>query len=141
MYGAWHFVHGHGGNVEESHNIASLERKGWGLSFVQRGGSTNWLHYAVPSNSQYNWRVDHVHLKFTAYEHAKVTEIHLWDGNIQFWQKSVDYSGGEVDVMIELGQEFELFRGLGVSIKTEADPGGDAQFVFHAVGANFRQLP
>ena len=140
MYGAWHFIHGHSGAVEDMQTVGSLERKGWGLSFWQRANTENWLHYAVPSNSLYGWRVDHLHLKFTAGEYAKVSEIHLWDGNIRIWEQSVNFTGGELDMMMELGAEFEITCALGVSIKVEASEGGDGLFVFHAVGANFRQL-
>lgn len=139
MFGAWHFTHGHSGVVEKPDYVLSLERKGWGLCFLQRAGTDNWVHFAIPSFSLYNWRIDTLHVKVTAGEHARVSEVNLWDGNVKFWQKNLDYSNGEIDAMIELDREWEIFRALGVSLKVEADAAGDAHFMFHAVGANFRQ--
>ena len=49
-------------------------------------------------------------------------------------------SKAERQEAMELGQEFEIARALGVSVKIEATEAGDGLFVFHAVGANFRQL-
>lgn len=140
MYGAWHFIHGHSGSVEDTSHVGALERKGWGLSFWQHANTSNWVHFAIPSNSLYGWRADHIHVKFTTGEHARVSEIHLWDGNVRIWEQAVNFNGGELDMMMELGKEFEITRGLGVSIKVDADPAGDGHFMFHAVGANFRQL-
>ncbi len=140
MYGAWHFIHGYSGAVEDTQTVGSLERKGWGLSFWQRAHTINWVHFAIPSHAQYGWRVDHLHLKFTTGEHARVSEIHLWDGNVRILQQPVEFSGGEIDAMMELGKEFEINRALGVSIKVEANEAGDGHFMFHAVGANFRQV-
>ncbi|HLX60005.1 MAG TPA: DUF6623 family protein [Planctomycetota bacterium] len=139
MFGAWHFVHGHSGVVERPDYVLGLERKGWGLCFRQRAGTFNWVHFAIPTFALYNWRIDHVHVKFTAGEYARVSEVNLWDGNIKFWEQNLNYAGGEIDAMIELDREWEIFRALGVSLKVEADSAGDAHFMFHAVGANFRQ--
>ncbi|MEI6236145.1 MAG: hypothetical protein WCT04_24075 [Planctomycetota bacterium] len=140
MYGAWHFIHGHSGAVEDTENVSGLQRKGWGLSFFQRAGTSNWVHFAIPSNALYGWRADHLHVKFTAGDTAKVSAIHLWDGNVRIWERSVESGNGEFDMMMELGQEFEIARALGVSIKIEATESGDGLFMFHAVGANFRQV-
>jgi hypothetical protein len=135
---AWHFTHGHSGKIENLDSVYDVQAKGWGLSFHQLAGSENYVHFAVPSNSLYGWRVDFLHLQFTCGENAKVTEVHLWDGRYKFRDGLLDYQEGEVDVLIDLGQEWEIQRALGVTLKLETSDTGDAHFMFHAVGANFR---
>jgi len=139
MAGAWNFIHGHSGRIENLEQVKELTTKGWGLSFYQTAGTENWVHFALPSNSQFGWRIDFLELQFTAGENAKVTQVHLWDGAIQFWEGALDTQTGAVDVVLDLGGEWEVHRALGVSLKIETDPAGDGHFMFYSVGANFRQ--
>jgi len=134
---AWHFIHGHSGQVENKDTIFGLQAMGWGLSFHQVAGTSNYVHFAVPSNSLYGWRVNFIHLQFTCAENAKVTQVHLWDGKNQFHEAALEFQEGEVDVVINLGGEWEIQRGLGISLKAEADEAGDGHYLFHSVGANF----
>jgi len=137
--GAWHFVHGHAGQVENKDTTYGLQAMGWGLSFHQVAGTSNYVHFAIPSNALYGWRADHLHLQFTCGEFAQVTEVTLWDGKQKFKEVPLEFKEGEVDVLINLEGEWEIQRGLGLSLKLEADEAGDAHFMFHAAGANFRQ--
>ena len=134
---AWHFTHGHSGQVENKDSIYGLQAMGWGLSFHQKADTFNHVHFAVPSNSLYGWRVNYIHLQFTCSENARVTQVHLWDGKYQFHEASLEFQEGEVDVVIDLGGQWEIQRALGVSVRVEAGPEGDGHLLFHAVGANF----
>ena len=138
MPGAWHFIHGHSGHIEDKEPILWTQCKGWGLCFYLRDNTHTWLHYAVPSFALFNWRVDLLQLKLSVGQFGKVSETDLWDGNVRLWQKSVDFTQGETDSMVSLGQEWEIFHAVGVSLKVEAN-GGDANFNIYAIGANFRQ--
>lgn len=136
----WLFVHGNEGGVQDPEQTASMRTGGgWRVSPTKYGD--HWVHFAVPTFSENNWRVDRIRLTFFIKGPTTVSKIELFDGRIGFWSKDVEfekYDGALYDEELDLGQEWLLYRGLGISIKlTSIIDHNPSLVIFHSVGAHF----
>jgi len=139
----WVYTHGHSGSVQSPGNVTGLLPMGWGLQFAVKPGVGTWVHYAVPTTTKSGtkqYAVRHLRLKFTTGSvDAYLRHIHVWDGNVRFVTLS-DVNLSEVqDIKIDLGQNWNVYRGLGVSLEFVAGVESMShQVEIQAVGAQFK---
>ena len=145
----WTFTHGTTGRIQAPASYSGTTY-GWGLDF-NLNSTYAWVHFAVPSTTySYNnfygaakqWKVRYLRLKFvTGSSDIRVTKIHVYDGNILF--KVIDKTFatgwyGSNDLLVDLGQLWNIYRALGVTI--EVDRGVESvshNVKFYAVGARW----
>ena len=135
-----YYTHGHSGHVEHEERLAEASgiRRGSGLHLIQKQGTQNWVHYAIPTVTGLD--LTYLRLHYTV-EHATISAVHLWDGNKLFLAQEVGYggeAGKEQHVTNSLGgsqQKFEIHRALGVSLRIEASADHDGSVIVHGVGA------
>jgi len=147
----WLYTHGNSGHIQDP-SAVSGGPTGGGLNFTLTGIST-FVHFAVPSKTltndtstatQTQWKVRYLRLKFTTGSaDARVTKIHVWDGNILFKQIEKPFADGWYgynDLLVDLGQGWKIYRALGVTVEVTrgVEPMSHA-FNFHAVGARWQQ--
>jgi hypothetical protein len=140
---SWYYTHGHGGRLQNENSVTSYPIYwGWGLDFDQSSGTSNWVHFAVPSLGGGTRGVRYIRLKFrTGSVDAWVSDVHVWDGNVRFATLTGSWTGSR-DVLLDLGQVWRINRGLGISIQVNAGVEGMSHnFQFRSVGANFVPLP
>jgi hypothetical protein len=146
----WFYVHGTSGIIQTPSAVYNPVAYAWGLTFTLSGLST-WVHYAPPSKpltyinataSYQQWRVRYVRIKFTTgSSDIKVTKIHFYDGNILF--KTVEKTfatgwSGYNDLLVDLGQKWNIYRALGVSIEvTRGVESMDHSIQINSVGARW----
>jgi hypothetical protein len=147
----WLYTHGHSGQIQDP-SAVSGGPTGGGLIFTLTGIST-FVHFAVPSKTltydtstttQTQWKVRQLRLKcWTGSADARITKIHVWDGNILF--KEINYAFadglyGYKDIIVPLGQKWAIYRALGVTIEvTRGVESMSHDFAFYAVGARWEQ--
>lgn len=78
------WTHGHNLNVEFPDRIQSEWRAGFYIRLIGRPGTTNWLHFGVPTpvivdDNRLNIDSALIRLK-CAGSHAAVTNVHVFDG-------------------------------------------------------------
>src|SRR4030042_3869094 len=144
--GDWFLVHGTSGVIQSPAEVTA-EVYGWGLTFTLSGLST-WVHYAPPSKpftklaTYKQWRVRYIRLKFeTGSSDIRVTAVHVYDGNIQFMTFDKTWATswyGSNDIVLDLGQSWDIYRALGISICVERGVESmDHSVQFYAVGARW----
>lgn len=137
----WLGTQGYSGRIQDPSKtlgyIGDLVHWGWGLSFVQLAGTENWVHFAVPTPAQDNWTVDKIMLDFeTDNSNSWISQIDLWDGAMKFktitgkWFK-------KKNVEISLGQQWKIYRALGVSVQIKTKGSKNQNFHFYAVAGHF----
>lgn len=135
----WSWTHGNGGVVQDQSLISpGVFHLGWGLDFVQSGGRSNWVHFAIPTVGSGENGVQFIGLKFsTGSADAAVTQIDVYDGDINFQTITGRWTGYN-DIQLDLGQVWQLQRGLGISIGIGAGVESMShQFQFMSAGALF----
>lgn len=82
-YASW--IHGHSMQIEYPDRIASQWRAGFSFTIEGNPGSSNWLHFAIPTPVIINdvrLRVDSVMLCFkTGSVDSIVRDVHIYDGD------------------------------------------------------------
>jgi hypothetical protein len=129
--------------VEYEDRTNWIARRGWGLDFSQKAGTSNWVHFAIPTHKGFDLTI--ILLHFTVND-ATITGIHLYDGRQRFFTQEVKYGSADGQEQYEenhLGGssvKFKIHRALGVSLKVEAASNKDGTLGFHAVGAQLEGL-
>lgn len=119
-------VHGHSGDIEYMDRVSSTDRQklGWGLDFTQNSGSSNWIHYSIPTVPFTKTRYLLVRYETgitgeTA--DSSITAFHVYDGGTKIYEdNSVSLTGGPDHVLIDMGEDKTISWGLGLSIKVGA---------------------
>ena len=149
------WIHGVNTQIEYPSNVfdggdrtvRGFPRKmGRGLRVRQEAGTTNWFHLAIPTLRVYK-NDDSIYLETVAIqvdlnENAKITAVHLWDGNERVESKNdLDLRGPSVYYTFE--NRHRVLRGIVVCIFVEfltyreGGPMGQADFI--GAGAKFTQ--
>ena len=136
----WLFIHGNGGSVADPERTDSM-KTGGGWRVLPSAGE-HWIHFAVPTFSKDDWKVNRINLSFFIAGSGRISRIELWDWHTNFWNKDVNFTGTlngkEYDKDLDLGRKWSIHRGLGISINLFAPINhGPPLFLFRAVGARF----
>ena len=124
--GVWSCTHGNAGEIEYRGRIvptpaAPNDRThiGWGLDFVPKSGSDNWIHFAVPSIHLTKAR--YVALKFRTYSaDVWVDKVHVYNLDSKVYEDNdVDLSGGWHVEVFEM-DSLKDFSALGISVNVKA---------------------
>jgi hypothetical protein len=140
-HATWYVTHGHSGHVETEANLDSpVVYLGWGLDIQQTFGTTNWVHFAVPTDGTRGRGARYVKIKFKAFSQSMVTAVHIYNGGI----KVAEFTGswtGENTLTLDLGKVKSFTNGLGISVQIQASPVQQqpdyGRIIFYGAGANF----
>ncbi|MBI2486026.1 MAG: hypothetical protein HYW01_03530 [Deltaproteobacteria bacterium] len=142
-YATWYYAHGQSGHIQDEGLVANYPfYYGWGLDFDLSAGSSNWVHFSIPTLGGGSKGVQYIRLKFkTGSADAWVSQIDVYDGNIKFKTLTGNWSGSK-DVQLNLGQKWQINRALGISVRVNAGVEMMShEFEFYAAGANFVAFP
>ncbi len=138
-HAAWHMTHGTSGHVEREANVENvIHYLGWGLDITQKPGTSNWVHYAVPTLGDKKVGAQYVRLIFRTYSaDAWVSDVHVYNGPTKIKEFKGSWSGNKT-VTLNLGSVTRFNQGLGISVKINAGVEMMShRVIFFGAGANF----
>jgi hypothetical protein len=138
----WYWTHGNSGHVQNKDALADPQFEwGWGLDIIQKPGTSNWVHFAVPTLGSKGVR--YIKLIFLTYSaDAWISEIHVYNGSQKIKEFKGHWTGGHNPLTLNIGSIQPITASLGISVKINAGVESmDHRVVFGAVGANFVNLP
>ena len=127
-----------GNTTNSAAGSAATYYKGWGLDFVQKAYTDNWVHSSVPSiGAQTATQIEVKYYK--QYANASITDVHIYNGNTPVLKTVAPTSStaGWNYFTISLGGTLSFPYGLGVSLHVVPAPGADTDFQIGDVGAYF----
>jgi hypothetical protein len=141
------WTHGHSIKIENSGTIKSIWRAGFFCRLVGQPGTTNWLHFAIPTPvivDDLRLMGDSAMLRFRSGGRAVVTNVHVFDGDTRIAAYDglslapSDFGFHRFDIP---GRPDVLF-GYGVTIGVRFDGADDASntLEFAAAGVDFNLL-
>ncbi len=132
-----YFTHGHSGHIQDQSAIspAPTNYYGFGLDFGLSKLET-WVHFAIPSVGDGTHGVQYIQLDFKA-EGGSISDIHVYDGEVRFKELQGKWTGPAI---LDLGQVWKIYRGLGVSVLCKRNIDGSNLFRFLDIGAEFVEL-
>lgn len=138
------WTHGHTVKVEFPDRLASIWRAGFFARIVGRPGTTNWLHFAVPTAvivKDKRQMIDSAMLRFrSSSSSARITNVHVFDGERRIAAHdslSLSHSGFGFDRFDVPGKP-DVLWGLGITIGVRFDGTTDADntMEFSSVGCD-----
>jgi hypothetical protein len=139
----WYWTHGNSGHIEDMSVVenAGACTMGWGVDIQMTPGTTNWVHFAIPSMGDANKGARYIKLN---YENESIdgwiNQVDVYNGATMVG--SFPYSpldAGTRVITLDLGSIKSFNRGLGISVGISAGvEGGMAHHInFYGAGANF----
>ncbi len=118
-YASW--IHGHSMQIEYPDRILNLWRAGFSVSFDGKPGTSNWLHFAIPTPVIINdvrMRASSVMLIFkTGSVDAFVRDVHVYDGATRIAvHDNVNLSKDQPFTRFVIPDTPQMSLGLGISI-------------------------
>lgn len=138
------WTHGHTVKVEYQDRLSSIWRAGFFARLVGRRGTTNWIHFAIPTDlivRDKRQMLDSAMLRFRSPgSGARVTNVHVYDGERRiaaFDGLNLKHSDFGFDRFTIPGRP-DVFLGLGISVGLAFDGAGDAEntIEFSSVGCD-----
>jgi hypothetical protein len=138
----WYWTHGHSGHVQNKDALQDPQFEfGWGLDIIQEPGTSNWVHFAVPTLGGKGVR--YIKLIFTTGSvDAWVSHVDVWNGSQKLKTFTGSWSDGHNPLTLDLGKIRPITAALGISVEIKAGVESmDHKVVFGAAGANFVTVP
>jgi hypothetical protein len=129
--------------VTEGPNPFAIERLGYGgrvtPTSVRKEG---WVHIAVPTPvivDEAHLNIDSVLVRFSTGTSARITNVHVWDGDTKILSKEDENASGAVQVKkYEIPNKPQVFWGVEISLYIKfADTGSQAWVSVVAGGGEF----
>lgn len=142
VFASWYWIHGSSGKIERKDVTdywgGSSFEYGWGLDIRQKSGTSNWVHFAVPTLGNANKGAKLIQIKFwTGSADAWVSDVHIYNGGTKVKEFKGLWSGSQI-LTLDLGTVTAFPYGLGISLKINAgEEGMSHRFQFFGAGANF----
>lgn len=141
------WAHGHGMAIEFPDRVASEWRAGFFIRVVGRPGTTNWLHFAIPTTviaDNNRLRIDSAMLRYRAGSAAAdVTNVHVFDGenriaahdNLNLSPTAWAFE------RFDVASKPEVLWGVGVTVGVRFTGADDAQNTLEFASAGVDFLP
>lgn len=139
----WYWTHGNSATIQDKtvtdYWAGNSFEYGWGLDIRQKPGTSNWVHFAVPTLGNTNKGARYIRLRFwTGSADAFVSDVHVWNGETKVKEFTGPWSGGWQTVTLDLGSVVSFTKGMGVSMKINAGVESmNHRFQISGAGANF----
>jgi hypothetical protein len=119
------WCHGHNLTIEDMGPL-QVVRMGNGTHLTSPGAFSTWVHLAIPTAVLVNdvrLRVGSIILQFKTGAGARVTAVHVWDGEnrIAWWDK-LNLSGVHLLERFDVQGDPEVKYGLGISMGVQFMP-------------------
>jgi hypothetical protein len=141
------WAHGHGMAIEFPDRIVSEWRAGFFIRVVGAPGSTNWLHFAIPTTVIANddrLRIDSAMLRYRAGSPAaSVTNVHVFDGEFRIEaHDNLNLSPTAFDFQrFDVPAKPEVAWGVGVTVGVRFNGASDAENTLEFASAGVDFLP
>jgi len=143
----WIAIAGHSGHIQDktvtNYYAGESFEYGWGLDIVQKPGTSNWVHFAVPGPAFSTKGVRYINLYFlTGSADAWVSDVDVYNGYTKVKSFTGTWADGWQNVTLDLGWIRPFSKGLGISVKINAGVESmNHRFVFATAKANFVDRP
>jgi hypothetical protein len=135
--GQWSNAHGTntvieypGNTINSAGGSASVYYKGWGLDFVQKANTQNWVHNWIPNQSLQ--QVSTIYVRYyKQYAGATIDLVHVYNGDTLIKVVAVPQNNfaGWITFSVSLGGFLSAPNGIGVSLHVVPAAGANTQFI------------
>jgi hypothetical protein len=142
----WLMIHGSGASIEDTDNpavVTSYTRKGGGLEVKLDLGTSTWVHFAVPTETEPRYCTRYLKIRVNMLNDfcqcSGISQIRVYDGETLIKTFNTGWNTpGWQDISLDLGKKTAFSKGLGISVNIYTGPnGGYDSFVFSGAGADF----
>jgi len=140
------WVHGNAVKAEHPDSLVRSERKGWGVTFTAKAGTTHWFHVSIPAPVVVEDVRPVLSKTFVLYdaEDAEITDLHLYDGKNRILSRDglalSGLHGGTLDASNSwlVYPHPTIYSGLGISVGVRFS-GHQSSITFASAGADFNR--
>ncbi len=143
------WVHGNVAEAEAPYNLQSTAVRGWGIYFAGKENSFNWFHIPVATpviTESTRVRLDRFFVLFEIIGNAKITDVHVWDGNNRIvYHTGLALSGSHLNIdaynTFPVSPQISMLWGMdivvGVQFGLKDSKGNYPTIHFSTAGADF----
>jgi len=132
----WVYAQGTNAVLEYPGNTTSTAYKGWGLDFVEKAYTSNWVHSSITTSGPY-YQTRYIYVQYyKQYASASIYSVDLYNGGtfVKTVYPTNSSTAGWQSFQIDLGA-FYTFYGLGVSMSVYPAYGYNTGFAIGNVAA------
>jgi len=135
----WVYAQGTNAVLEYPTNTTSSYYKGWGLDFVEKAYTGNWVHSSITTGGLYQSRYIYVQY-YKQYAGGYINDVHIYNGASRIATLLAPYSAtaGWNSFTVDLGAVYSFYGGLGVSLSVYPASGVNTEFAIGSVAAYFQ---
>lgn len=132
----WVYAQGTNAVIEYPSNTISSNYRGWGLDFVEKANTYNWVHSSITTSGLYQARYIYVQY-YKQYAGGYFYALDIYNGASMIKRVYPSYSSaaGWNSFTVDLGALYSFYGGLGVSMNIYPAYGANTLFSIGSVAA------
>lgn len=132
----WVYAQGTNAVIEYPSNTSNTFYRGWGVDFVEKANTFNWIHSSITTSGLYQARYIYVQY-YKQYAGGYFNALDVYNGGTFVKRVYPSYSStaGWNSFTVDLGAFYSFYGGLGVSMNVYPASGLNTQFAIGSVAA------
>jgi hypothetical protein len=132
----WVYAQGTNAVIEYPSNTSNSYYRGWGVDFVEKANTYNWVHSSITTSGLYQARYIYVQY-YKQYAGGYFNALDVYNGGsfVKRVYPSYSSSAGWNSFTVDLGTFYSFYGGLGVSMNIYPASGANTEFAIGSVAA------